>query len=131
MSVGVALAASSSPARALSAQSPSLLLFDPSLGAAERSALQKRFAATPLHDLGLDLVRGWRDGLGRLVLGNPHSVALARWSGAQVLVGMVREEGGQASIVKVGKDTFEVVIESPEVSRAAPVNLQDRSSQES
>lgn len=131
MSVGVALAVSSSPASALSGPAPSLLLFDPSLSAVERLGLQTRFAATPLHDLGLDLVRGWRDGLGRLVLGNPHSVALARWSGAQVLTGLVREAGGRASMVQVGKDTFEVVIESPEVSRAAPVNLQDRSLQES
>lgn len=89
-----------------------------------------RFAAIPLHDLCVDLVRGWRGGLGRQVLGNPHSIALARWSGAQVLAGLVREEGGRASIVQVSNDAFEVVIEIPEVSRAAPVNLQDRSSQE-
>jgi hypothetical protein len=130
MSFGVACAATSSPVVALAGQEPSLVLYDPTLGTAEQLGLQTRGAAGTVLQLVPDIVRSWRDGLGQQVLGNQRSLAITRWAGAQVLAGLVREEGGKARLHRVGRDVFEVCIDSPMAGSPAPATPQDRLLQE-
>ena len=57
-----------------------------------------------------DLVRQWRDGLGREIAHAKGALAYVRWDKAMILTGLARETGMNARQRRLGRGLFEVRI---------------------
>lgn len=105
-----ALAPTATTALAAAVSGNRLLLLDPSLNNEAQMAFAPRSSGNSPVVLQQDVVRQWRDGLGRAVLTAGGALAVARWSEANVLAGLTRESGGTASIRHLTGNAFEVRI---------------------
>lgn len=86
----------------------SLVILQPDLRAPANAAIADRHAGVAMLELDRDVVRQWRDMLGDRVANAGQAVAYVPWAQAQILAGLMREEGGTSQIADFTPQVFEV-----------------------
>lgn len=113
---GTALAATRLQAAGLDAAS-SLVIVQPGLPEAAMQTITQHHPHARTVELGNDVVRQWRDGLGNQLAAAGLARAYVPWAQAQILAGLTREAGGTSQVTNFLGQTFCVSISQPATAK--------------
>ncbi|HTN60807.1 MAG TPA: hypothetical protein VL147_04560 [Devosia sp.] len=85
-----------------------LLLLDPDLARRDQKTVQALFGGGKSLTIERELVRQWRDGLGKAVQDARRATALVLWDKVEVLRGLGREERMKVDVTRLGQAAFRI-----------------------